>query len=274
MAPFLTGFLSTPSARRATRYNRWTKRLHNHFYPRPPRGGRRDRHSKFKSITRFLSTPSARRATSAEAAANRAWQISIHALREEGDNSFQCSQSSRLDFYPRPPRGGRPYVAGYVTKKTYDFYPRPPRGGRLRHSSKLQQDKGYFYPRPPRGGRPSLAFSLLCNREISIHALREEGDCPQMPSLCGSAYFYPRPPRGGRPSLAFSLLCNREISIHALREEGDGCSIDLGHIVDVFLSTPSARRATISALLIYSSLVFLSTPSARRATAECIRTRL
>ena len=153
MAPFLTGFLSTPSARRATRYNRWTKRLHNHFYPRPPRGGRRDRHSKFKSITRFLSTPSARRATSAEAAANRAWQISIHALREEGDNSFQCSQSSRLDFYPRPPRGGR-------------------------------------------------------------------------------------------PSLAFSLLCNREISIHALREEGDGCSIDLGHIVDVFLSTPSARRAT------------------------------
>ena len=229
MAPFLTGFLSTPSARRATRYNRWTKRLHNHFYPRPPRGGRRDRHSKFKSITRFLSTPSARRATSAEAAANRAWQISIHALREEGDNSFQCSQSSRLDFYPRPPRGGRPYVAGYVTKKTYEFYPRPPRGGRHRHSSKLQQEKGYFYPRPPRGGRPSLAFSLLCNREISIHALREEGD---------------------------------------------GCSIDLGHIVDVFLSTPSARRATISALLIYSSLVFLSTPSARRATAECIRTRL
>ena len=157
MAPFLTGFLSTPSARRATRYNRWTKRLHNHFYPRPPRGGRRDRHSKFKSITRFLSTPSARRATSAEAAANRAWQISIHALREEGDNSFQCSQSSRLDFYPRPPRGGRPYVAGYVTKKTYDFYPRPPRGGRLRHSSKLQQDKGYFYPRPPRGGRRAKA---------------------------------------------------------------------------------------------------------------------
>ena len=200
-----------------------------HFYPRPPRGGRHISLVYPQKTALFLSTPSARRATSAEAAANRAWQISIHALREEGDNSFQCSQSSRLDFYPRPPRGGRPYVAGYVTKKTYDFYPRPPRGGRLRHSSKLQQDKGYFYPRPPRGGRPSLAFSLLCNREISIHALREEGD---------------------------------------------GCSIDLGHIVDVFLSTPSARRATISALLIYSSLVFLSTPSARRATAECIRTRL
>ena len=114
MAPFLTGFLSTPSARRATRYNRWTKRLHNHFYPRPPRGGRRDRHSKFKSITRFLSTPSARRATSAEAAANRAWQISIHALREEGDICFMYLIKRGKYFYPRPPRGGRPAWVGFA----------------------------------------------------------------------------------------------------------------------------------------------------------------
>ena len=78
------------------------------FYPRPPRGGRhkvpagfhhplkflstpsaRRATEKFKTIGKlldeFLSTPSARRATSAEAAKNRAWQISIHALREEGD---------------------------------------------------------------------------------------------------------------------------------------------------------------------------------------------
>ena len=96
-----------------------------------------------------------------------------------------------------------------------------------------------------------------------------------MPSLCGSAYFYPRPPRGGRPSLAFSLLCNREISIHALREEGDGCSIDLGHIVDVFLSTPSARRATTTILPSASRcLKFLSTPSARRATPEKAKTKV
>ena len=246
MAPFLTGFLSTPSARRATRYNRWTKRLHNHFYPRPPRGGRRDRHSKFKSITRFLSTPSARRATSAEAAANRAWQISIHALREEGDNSFQCSQSSRLDFYPRPPRGGRPYVAGYVTKKTYDFY-----------------------PRPPRGGRQSLKARRLVGGRISIHALCEEGDHPQRgthlvwvrflstPSARRATFFcysydcacqflstpsarratrvgtdvanlfrnfYPRPLRGGRLLLHLHGKQLLHISIHALCEEGDAAA--------------------------------------------------
>ena len=57
-------------------------------------------------------------------------------------------------------------------------------------------------------------------------------------------YFYPRPPRGGRPDHHKDDSQPFRISIHALREEGDGCSIDLGHIVDVFLSTPSARRAT------------------------------
>ena len=34
--------------------------------------------------------------------------ISIHALREEGDRSVAFSLSVRSDFYPRPPRGGRP----------------------------------------------------------------------------------------------------------------------------------------------------------------------
>ena len=56
-------FLSTPSARRATKGgNRWTlRRLY--FYPRPPRGGRLDSDSLSTDVLRFLSTPSARRAT-------------------------------------------------------------------------------------------------------------------------------------------------------------------------------------------------------------------
>ena len=57
---------------------------------------------------------------------------------------------------------------------------------------------------------------------ISIHALREEGD--------------PKPDHEW-PGI-------HVISIHALREEGDadGCSAECA--VLVFLSTPSARRAT------------------------------
>ena len=33
---------------------------------------------------------------------------------------------------------------------------------------------------------------------ISIHALREEGDSIRMGLVCCMVYFYPRPPRGGR----------------------------------------------------------------------------
>ena len=57
------GFLSTPSARRATPPLPPRCRTWKNFYPRPPRGGRQvDRSGRV--VTRvFLSTPSARRAT-------------------------------------------------------------------------------------------------------------------------------------------------------------------------------------------------------------------
>ena len=35
------------------------------------------------------------------------FQISIHALREEGDVGTIGSIAGTIDFYPRPPRGGR-----------------------------------------------------------------------------------------------------------------------------------------------------------------------
>ena len=102
---------------------------------------------------------------------------------------------------------------------------------------------------------------------ISIHALREEGDPPVEPKSLIHFYFYPRPPRGGRPEPC-------KVVIYAL----------------IFLSTPSARRATyntvdkfwdcyisIHALREEGDLacsfesvhfgIFLSTPSARRATS-------
>ena len=57
------------------------------------------------------------------------------------------------------------------------------------------------------------------------------------------------------------------ISIHALREEGDFASLTLSEFGRLFLSTPSARRATCPPALPQHHLPeFLSTPSARRAT--------
>ena len=82
-------FLSTPSARRATLASRSFCTSALNFYPRPPRGGRRK----------------------VEGGVTTAIQISIHALREEGDTVLRAASMRGLDFYPRPPRGGRPLPA-------------------------------------------------------------------------------------------------------------------------------------------------------------------
>ena len=146
------------------------------------------------------------------------------------------------------------------------FYPRPPRGGRLRHSSKLQQNKGYFYPRPPRGGRPPCKRSLSSHPWISIHALREEGDCidrlmghkskdfyPRPPRggrhlpsgwFPDLRYFYPRPPRGGRRGPLLKPSESRADFYPRPTRGGRRFVMSEGNCRVIFLSTPSARRAT------------------------------
>ena len=57
-------------------------------------------------------------------------------------------------------------------------------------------------------------------------------------------YFYPRPPRGGRPAAGGLPWPCFAISIHALREEGDVIFSRDKYLSLLFLSTPSARRAT------------------------------
>ena len=148
-------------------------------------------------------------------------RISIHALREEGDRGRRVQPCGRVDFYPRPPRGGRPQFSTLLSRTlglflstpsarratgtgqggmimAHNFYPRPPRGGR----PECEDKRVYlldFYPRPPRGGRPQTANNLQ-----------------------GAQWnFYPRPPRGGRRVARQNGHQNSAISIHALREEGD-----------------------------------------------------
>ena len=100
-------FQSTPSARRATAGPGTDCRRHLNFNPRPPRGGRR------VAAVRLLPLNS----------------ISIHALREEGDQKLQPSKTPSENFNPRPPRGGRPTRAP-TSAPSCNFNPRPPRGGR------------------------------------------------------------------------------------------------------------------------------------------------
>ena len=192
-------------------------------------------------------------------------EISIHALREEGDCSSLSASSTQPNFYPRPPRGGRHDRAEHAgdglqflstpsarratrccprgAGQPRHFYPRPPRGGR-RAAPKPSRHRSNFYPRPPRGGRRILGIKAELAVVISIHALREEGD---RKNLCVSGiilYFYPRPPRGGRRAAHLGAVQPDTISIHALREEGDMAFPPFCRSGETFLSTPSARRAT------------------------------
>ena len=103
----LGGFLSTPSARRATPTATTSLNSRKNFYPRPPRGGRPVVVLQHVGFHQFLSTPSARRATFYRPGRYLPGMISIHALREEGDVRSVLMAPVASDFYPRPPRGGR-----------------------------------------------------------------------------------------------------------------------------------------------------------------------
>ena len=215
----------------------------------------------------FLSTPSARRATCEKILSGEKTVISIHALREEGDACthpvfdvaivFLSTPSARratsgdntqslpiCDFYPRPPRGGRPsaFPPGRPGCRISIHALREEGDGFL---AKMQTSRPYFYPRPPRGGRPYAGTPYhLFGRFLSTPSARRatEGDFLFIGWCCN---FYPRPPRGGR---------------RLVPEKKGRCRI--------FLSTPSARRATQRLHGDGRRWRFLSTPSARRATFE------
>ena len=194
----LAVFLSTPSARRATKRHHTGSTSGKYFYPRPPRGGRP-----------YL-LPWQRRGLC----------ISIHALREEGDWSNWLPWWNSPYFYPRPPRGGRPIcrriyhtsveflstpsarratIQFFVPFRFYaisihalreegdiraraswysssHFYPRPPRGGRLK-PVQCQLHLSIFLSTPSARRATMTPLGLQKALSISIHALREEGDC-------------------------------------------------------------------------------------------------
>ena len=192
-----------------------------YFYPRPPRGGRHGGTNPPPATYRFLSTPSARRATADDVAPGAGLiEISIHALREEGD-TMSCGTSTSWPRFLSTPSARRATSGVCAVPVNLLFLSTPS----ARRATLVQ---------------PSAQPRV----HISIHALREEGDFQLVrgfnsqhkflstPSARRATRgvqrgqqqqgdFYPRPPRGGRPRRRKSLTR-----------------------VVKFLSTPSARRAT------------------------------
>ena len=148
------------------------------FYPRPPRGGRPFRYGRIFWAIQFLSTPSARRATSsAEPGRWHTEFLSTPSARRATLASLTIAQAI-LDFYPRPPRGGRPCTI-------------------------LIRDRAEW---------------------ISIHALREEGDARCCRARSFLAGFLSTPSARRATCTSGRSYPDSAISIHALREEGDNCS--------------------------------------------------
>ena len=146
-------FLSTPSARRATKAARLTSRATRDFYPRPPRGGRpRMRGGGIQSWI-FLSAPSARRATSRGERYGCGRGISIHALREEGDQSCTLNLPCYERFLSTPSaRRATTDARRWHTIMDISIHALREEGDAF-CCRQFQHDR-YFYPRPPRGGRP------------------------------------------------------------------------------------------------------------------------
>ena len=212
------------------------------FYPRPPGGGRPSYQTDINREIKFLSTPSGWRATTHFLRGDgfvlisihalrvegdtmvsdsfTQFQISIHALRVEGDFGLLHPLLSLLDFYPRPPGGGRLVMLKHTPSST-DFYPRPPGGGRPKKSI-APLALTYFYPRPPGGGRPNKPLSCGSKSRISIHALRVEGDLSWGATRSFQTIFLSTP-SGWRATF--------------------DCAPAIGEAI-VFLSTPSGWRAT------------------------------
>ncbi len=169
-------------------------------------------------------------------------RISIHALREEGDEEGPKVFRLKTNFYPRPPRGGRPLTVR-LSALPRSFLSTP--SARRATSASLPCRSPARFLSTPSARRATVAVVRVCFAlEISIHALREEGD-PTTPvtvrcmflflstpsarratmsgqgSFVPTEDFYPRPPRGGRRLLICAADLGGHISIHALREEGD-----------------------------------------------------
>ena len=213
----------------------------------------------------FLSTPSARRATQGWHHDHHGQQISIHALREEGDIERICVHSSESDFYPRPPRGGRPSASGDI-------------GCRLQisiHALREEGDRCFFVFAQSfiisihalrEEGDTAMSIPPYCG-PISIHALREEGDDPGYhgPDIFKPFLSTPSARRAtsgptGQTAAAYAISIHalreegdlrhqrpcillQQISIHALREEGDAVTnVNRTHVKDFYPRPPRGGR--------------------------------
>ena len=148
-----------------------------YFNPRPPWGGRPTKNTN-------------------ERANNT---ISIHALRGEGDARRSYHGNDNYNFNPRPPWGGR--LLGFFMRTRLKIFQSTPSVGRATQNKIIASfTRPKFQSTPSVGRATKRKQPNQSSTDISIHALRGEGDCPDWQHTDPQIYFNPRPPWGGRHS--------------------------------------------------------------------------
>ena len=147
--------------------------------------------------------------------------ISIHVPRE-GDDALPMNRCLWMkNFYPRPPRGGRPTYTRTLPKRCP------------------------FLSTSPARGTTIAAQQLDASAQISIHVPREGDDQPDISLYRAHKDFYPRPPRGGR--LVNDLKARTKEDFYPRPPRGgrhltvEGIRARL-----LFLSTSPARGTTVA----------------------------
>ena len=191
-----------------------------YFYPRPPRGGRRAVHLFLKLFCIFLSTPSARRATYQPGERRNARGfLSTPSARRATESRERSDRGHPISIHALREEGDLSRMAQNLQQVKFLSTPSA-RRATSQASNKSHRPKPFLST--PSARRATFFRCTSCWIDtISIHALREEGDILRGIGQWRNSDFYPRPPRGGR----------RISTIH--RKEKF-----------IFLSTPSARRAT------------------------------
>ena len=204
-----------------------------------------------RAAERFLSTPSARRATQTTKQGEKDWDISIHALREEGDMLGSAEAANEAIFLSTPS----------ARRATPDRH-RVQRSNRISIHALREEGDGvamitmtpvtHFYPRPPRGGRLLLSSMPMHPKQfLSTPSARR---ATRLRPRSAFVQKFLSTPSARRATFEFVRLLVQGVQ---------------------FLSTPSARRATAGIDTERLGWIFLSTPSARRATRyPCAGVRL
>ena len=149
------------------------------------------------SFVLFLSTPSARRATAVT----------------------QTGSVTSVNFYPRPPRGGR--RASTARRLSFMQFLSTPSARRATRTSCTRSLPMRFLSTPS-ARRATYRYATYKATAIFLSTPSARRATRASSSRrCHSMYFYPRPPRGGRHSSMIPTRYGVTISIHALREEGD-----------------------------------------------------